>query len=348
MKCAVFSTRPDERRYLEQHARDSRIEWVFHSEPLHLQTAPLARECQAICVFVNDHLNAAVLDQLSAFGVQCIALRCAGFNNVDLPHADRLGLTVVRVPAYSPHAVAEHTFALLLAINRKIHKAYNRVREGNFALEGLLGFDLHGKTLGIVGTGRIGSCVARIAAGFGMSILLHDPFPSKECEVLGRYVALDTLLSQSKIVSLHCPLTESTRHLIGRESLALMPANAVLINTSRGALVDTQAVIQSLKSGHLGALAIDVYEEEADLFFADHSGEVLQDDVFSRLLTFPNVLITGHQAFFTEEALQEIARVTVANLRCFLAGQTCENTVGKTSLSPTAICDEGPRDLRQT
>ncbi|MFN5467075.1 MAG: 2-hydroxyacid dehydrogenase [Pirellulaceae bacterium] len=348
MKCAVFSTRPDERRYLEQYARDSQIEWVFHSETLHPRTVSLARDCQAICVFVNDQLNTSILDQLHAYGVRCIALRCAGFNQVDLSHADRLGIPVVRVPAYSPHAVAEHTFALLLAINRKIHKAYNRVRDSNFALEGLLGFDLHGKTLGIVGTGKIGSCVARIAHGFGMNILLHDPIPSKECEALGRYVALDALLSQSKVVSLHCPLSDSTRHLICTQSLALMPPKAILINTSRGALVDTPAVIQTLKSGHLGALAIDVYEEEADLFFADHSGEVLQDDVFSRLLTFPNVLITGHQAFFTEDALQEIAKVTVANLSSLLAGQPCKNAVGKASLVPTAIGHNGPRHSSQT
>jgi D-lactate dehydrogenase len=333
MKCAVFSVRPDERRYLEQQAQGSPIEWVFHSEPLHLQTTSLAHNCQAICVFVNDHLDASVLDHLQACGVRFIALRCAGFNQVDISHADRLGMPVARVPAYSPHAVAEHAFALLLAINRKIHKAYNRVRENNFALEGLLGFDLHGKTLGIVGTGKIGSCVARIAHGFGMNILLHDPFPSKECAALGRYVPLDTLLSQSRIVSLHCPLNDATRYLIRRESLALMQAKSILINTSRGALIDTQAVIQALKSGHLGALAIDVYEEEADLFFADHSGDVLQDDIFSRLLTFPNVLITGHQAFFTEDALQEIARVTVANLASLLAGRPCENAVGKTKVA---------------
>jgi len=348
MKCAVFSTRPDERRYLEQQAQGSSIEWIFHSEPLHLQTASLARDCQAVCVFVNDQLPASVLDRLHGCGVSCIALRCAGFNQVDISHADRLGLPVVRVPAYSPHAVAEHTFALLLAINRKIHKAYNRVRESNFALEGLLGFDLHGKTLGIVGTGKIGSCVARIAHGFGMNVLLHDPFPSRECEDLGRYVALDALLSQSKIVSLHCPLNDSTRHLIRRESLALMQAKSILINTSRGALVDTQAVIQTLKSGHLGALAIDVYEEEAELFFVDHSGEILQDDIFSRLLTFPNVLITGHQAFFTEDALQEIAKVTVANLSSLLAGRSCENAVGKTSLAPTTIRIDRPQQSSDT
>jgi|688.fasta_scaffold00056_8 D-lactate dehydrogenase len=348
MKCAVFSSRPDERRILEQQAQDSPIEWVFHCEPLHLATVALARGCHAICVFVNDQLNASVLDQLHAFGVRIIALRCAGFNQVDISHADRLGLPVVRVPAYSPHAVAEHTFALLLAINRKIHKAYNRVRESNFALEGLLGFDLHGKTLGIIGTGKIGSCVARIAQGFGMNILLYDPFPSKECEALGRYVALDVLLSQSKIVSLHCPLNDSTRHLIRRESLALMQDKSILINTSRGALVDTQAVIQTLKSGKLGALAIDVYEEEADLFFADHSGEVLQDDIFSRLLTFPNVLITGHQAFFTEDALQEIAKVTVANLSSLLAGHPSENAVGKTKLAPMTPPHDGLRTSSST
>ncbi len=260
------------------------------------------------------------LRALARQGVRLIALRCAGFNNVDLAAARDLSVTVARVPAYSPHAVAEHTLAMILALNRKIHRAYNRVREGNFALDGLLGFDLHGKTVGIVGTGQIGTVVARILSGFGCRLVAHDPQPNAECEALGvRYVPLDEMFATSAIVTLHCPLTPDTHHLVDAGLLSRAGAGLMLINTGRGALIDTRAVIRALKSGALGSLGIDVYEEEADLFFEDLSGRVLHDDVFARLLTFPNVLVTGHQAFFTREALAGIAETTIANVSAFAA-----------------------------
>jgi D-lactate dehydrogenase len=265
----------------------------------------------------NDDLSAPVLAQLQAQGVRLVLLRCAGFNQVDLKAAQALGLTVARVPEYSPHAVAEHTLALLLTLIRRTHRAHNRVREGNFELDGLLGFDLHGKTVGVIGTGRIGRCVVNIFQGLGCEVLVHDPVPHPE--VTARYVPLDELLAASKVVMLQCPLNAATHHLINAERLALMPRGSVLVNTSRGAVVDTKAVIDALKSGHLGGLAIDVYEEEAALFFEDHSDEVLTDDVFARLLTFPNVLITAHQAFFTEEALSAIASITLGNATAFAA-----------------------------
>ena len=247
-----------------------------------------------------------------------VALRCAGFNNVDLHAARRLGLTVARVPAYSPEAVAEHTVAMILALNRGIHRAHARVREGNFALDGLLGFDLRGKAVGIVGTGRIGAAVARIMAGFGCRLLAHDPAPNPECEALGaRYVAMAELLAESDVITLHCPLTPDTRHLIDAEALRKVKRGVMLVNTSRGAILDTRAAIGGLKDGTIGRLGLDVYEEEGDLFFEDLSDQVIRDDVFARLLTFPNVLVTGHQAFFTAEALTAIAETTVANITAF-------------------------------
>jgi D-lactate dehydrogenase len=259
-----------------------------------------------------------VLLRLHAGGVRLLALRSAGFNHVDLAAAAALGIAVGRVPEYSPHAVAEHTVALLLALNRHIHRAYNRVREGNFALDGLLGFDLHGRTVGVVGTGRIGSSFARIMAGFGCRLLGVARRPDDGCLALGmRYVELPEMLTASDVVSLHCPLTPDTHHLIDADALARMKPGAMLLNTSRGALVDTAALIAALKSRRLGSVGLDVYEEEADLFFRDLSGEVLDDDVFARLLTFPNVLVTGHQAFFTEEALTSIATTTLANIDAF-------------------------------
>ena len=274
----------------------------------------------AVCAFVNDQLDAEVLQGLHGAGVRLVTLRCAGFNHVDLQAAAALGMSIGRVPGYSPYAVAEHTAALVLTLNRKIHRAHARVREGNFELEGLLGFDLHGRTVGVVGTGKIGECFVRIMAGFGCRLLAHDPRPSDACEALGvRYVELPALLEQSDIVSLHCPLTPQTHHLIDAPALAAMKRGAMLINTSRGAVVDTRAVISALKSCTLGSLGLDVYEEEADLFFRDLSAEVIQDDVFARLLTFPNVVVTGHQAFFTEDALSAIAEATIANLDAFAA-----------------------------
>lgn len=321
MRIAIFNTKPYDQRFFEEANAVHQHELVFLEPHLNLHTARLADGCAAICTFVNDPLDTATLELLATFGVKLVALRCAGFNQVDLNAAQRLGITVARVPAYSPYAVAEHAVALLLTLNRNIHRAYNRVREGNFALEGLLGFDLHGKTVGVVGTGKIGAIFARIIGGFGTTVLAYDPQPNTELEGAAvQYVPLERLLQQSDIVSLHCPLTPQTQHLINTESLKRMKPSAMLVNTSRGALVDTPAVIEALKSGRLGALALDVYEEEGDLFFENLSDRVIQDDVFMRLLTFPNVLITGHQAFFTREALTGIACTTLENVTAFESG----------------------------
>ncbi len=318
MKVAVFSTKPHDRTYLGAANEGSGHELAFIEAPLEASTAILAGEAEAVCVFVNDQLDAPALEHLSNSGVRLVALRCAGFNNVDLEAAERLGITVARVPAYSPHAVAEHTIALILALNRKIHRAYNRVREGNFALDGLIGFDLNGKTAGIVGTGQIGAIAAQILHGFGCRVIAHDVRPNPDCEALGiAYVDRETLLSESDIISLHCPLTPETRHLIDADAIARMKHGVMIVNTSRGAVIDTRAVLAGLKSGKIGHLALDVYEEEGDLFFRDLSNEILSDDVFARLLTFPNVLITGHQAFFTHEALTNIAETTIANIDAF-------------------------------
>jgi D-lactate dehydrogenase len=265
---------------------------------------------------------------LAEHGLQVVALRCAEFNNVDLPTAERLGIQVVRVPAYSPHAVAEHTIALLLGLNRRLHRACSRVREGTFSLQGLMGFDLHGKTTGVIGTGRIGILVARMLKAFGCEVLAFDVSPNAEAENAGAvYVELEELFARSDVILLHCPLTPDTQHLIDSESIGHMKPGVVLINTSRGGIVDTDEVIAGLKSGQIGGLAIDVYEEEADLFFEDLSNEVIHDDVFARLLTFPNVLVTGHQAFFTREALEQIAATTLSNIADVESGANCENTV---------------------
>jgi D-lactate dehydrogenase len=329
VKVAVFSTRPYTQTYFEDANAAYDHELVFLEPRLDHKTASLAAGFPAVCIFVNDVANAEVLAQLHAGGTRIIALRCAGFNNVDLSAAERLQMQVARVPAYSPYAVAEHTIALILALNRKIHRAYNRVREGNFALEGLLGFDLNGKTAGVIGTGRIGEITAGILRGFGCRVLAHDVKPREEVERLGvEYVPLAELLPQCDVVTLHCPLVPSTHHLIGAHTLMQMKRGAMLINTSRGALIDTRAVIAGLKGGQIGALGLDVYEEEADLFFQNLSDQVLQDDIFARLLTFPNVIITGHQAFFTAEALTEIAHTTLTNIRQLGAREPCANRIG--------------------
>lgn len=320
MRTAFFSAKPFEREPMHA-AAGGRHELVFLPQRLDASTAPAAAGSTAVCAFVNDQLDAPCLSALAGLGVRLIALRSAGFNHVDVETASRLGLAVARVPAYSPHAVAEHTVAMMLCLNRKLHRAFNRVREHNFALDGLMGFDLFGKTVGIIGTGKIGQCVARIMRGFGCRVLASDPFPSAEMRALGAdYVALPDLLTRSHIITLHCPLNPDTRHLIDAAALAAMQPGAMLLNTGRGALIDTRALIQALKSGRLGAVGLDVYEEEADLFFRDLSEEVLQDDIFARLLTFPNVLITAHQGFFTREAVDNIAQTTIANLDGFAAG----------------------------
>lgn len=315
MRVSFFDTKPYDRVHFEKIGAGL-IELQFHEFRLNQETSRTAAGSDAVCVFVNDRLDGTCLKQLHASGVRMVALRCAGFNNVDLDAARALGMAVTRVPAYSPHAVAEHTVALLLALNRKIHRAYNRVREHNFSLGGLVGFDLNGKTVGIVGTGKIGRITAQILRGFGMHVLAHDPFPSTEWAHTHsvHYVPLEALLEKSAVISLHLPLTTSTRHLLGAEAISRMKPGVVIVNTSRGKLVDTTALIAALKEGRIGGVALDVYEEEEGVFFEDLSGQILQDDVLTRLLTFPNVLITAHQAFLTDEALSEIARVTLANL----------------------------------
>lgn len=329
MNVAVYSTRNYDRDSLTEANAGSAHEIAFLDVRLDERTAALARGFPAVCLFVNDPANASVLGVLHAGGTRLLALRSAGFNHVDLEAADRAGMTVLRVPAYSPHSVAEHTLALILTLNRKVHRAFNRVHEQNFSLDGLMGFDLFGKTVGVIGTGKIGSIVARILRGFGCHVLAFDTVQSPECTALGaEYTTLDDLLARSDIVTLHCPLTPLTRHLINAPALARAKPGMMLVNTSRGAVVDTKAVIGALKSGRLGSLAIDVYEEEGDLFFRDLSERVITDDVFARLLTFPNVLVTAHQAFFTKEAVRAIAETTIQNLTDFERGTVrAENRV---------------------
>jgi len=329
LRVAVFGARSYDRHHLTKaNARHGHV-LLFLDVGLDAATAPLAAGCGVVCAFVNDRLDAGVLQALAASGVRLIALRCAGYNNVDLHAAERLGLPIVRVPAYSPHAVAEFTIGLLLTLVRRIHKAWARTREDNFSLDGLVGRNLQGRVAGVVGTGRIGALVARtLRAGFGCQVLAADPIRDPELEQIGvRYVPREALLAESEIISLHCPLTPDTRHLIDAGMLAEARTGLVLVNTSRGALVDTVALIGALKSGHLGGVALDVYEQEGDLFFRDLSGEIIQDDVFKRLLTFPNVLVTGHQAFLTEEALDAIAEQTLANVSALAAGRPLEHLV---------------------
>jgi D-lactate dehydrogenase len=327
MRALIFSTQTYDRESFLAATLPADIELHFQPARLTLDTVALADGHDVVCAFINDDLSAPVLERLAAGGTRLIALRSAGYNHVNLTTAERLGLTVVRVPAYSPHAVAEHAVALILSLNRHLHRAYNRTRDGDFSLHGLTGFDLNGKTVGVIGTGQIGATFANIMAGFGCQLLAYDPFPNPAVEALGaRYLPLADVLAQSHIVSLHCPLNEQTRHLINFQSLNHMLRGAMLINTGRGALVDTPALIEALKSGQLGYLGLDVYEEEAKLFFEDRSDLPLQDDVLARLLTFPNVVITAHQAFLTREALGAIARTTLDNISAWAAG-TPQNLV---------------------
>jgi len=321
MQALLFSSQHYDQDSFSSAPGATQLALHFQGARLTEDTAALAEGYEVVCAFINDDLSAPVLTRLKAGGTRLIALRSAGYNHVDLDAAKRLGLTVVRVPAYSPHAVAEHAVALILALNRRLHRAYNRTREGDFSLHGLTGFDLHGKTVGVVGTGQIGLAFARIMAGFGCQLLAYDPYPNPEVEALGaRYLDLPELLRESRIISLHCPLTPQTRHLINPQSLASLQPGAMLINTGRGALVDTPALIDALKSGQLGYLGLDVYEEEAQIFFEDRSDLPLQDDVLARLLTFPNVIVTAHQAFLTREALAAIAATTLENIARWAAG----------------------------
>ncbi len=321
MRVAVFSSKPYDETFLGQ-ALAGLCQTRFLPVHLSLDTAELARDCPVICCFVNDDLRAPVLQRLAQLGVRFVALRCAGYNHVDLACAKNLGIQVARVPEYSPFSVAEHAVALLLSLNRHIHRAHQRVREGDYSLQGLMGFDLHGKAVGVIGGGRIGQAFCRIMSGFGCRVLLQDPALT-ECD-WAELAPLPQLLRDAQVVSLHCPLTPQTHHLINADTLAMMQPGAVLLNTSRGALVDTRALIAALKSGHIGAVGLDVYEEEADLFFEDLSDQVIQDDVFARLTTFPNVLITAHQGFFTREASNAIATTTARSIAAFTAGQRLE------------------------
>jgi D-lactate dehydrogenase len=328
MRLAFFSTKPYDEQFFTAANERFGNELVFFEGRLDQNTTALAAGSPAICAFVNDRLDADVLAALAAGRTKWIALRSAGFNNVDLAAADELGLKIVRVPAYSPHAVAEHTIGLILTLNRKLHRAYSRVRDGNFSLNGLLGFDLFGRTVGIVGTGQIGICVAEAIKGFGCRLLGYDVVPNPHCLALGmEYVPLPQLLAQSDIVTLHCPLTPETRYLVNAGTIGLMKPGVMLINTSRGAVIDTKAVLEALKSGMIGYLGLDVYEEEADYFFEDLSGEVIEDDTLARLMTFPNVIITSHQAFFTREALEKIATTTLQNVRDLETAGSCINEV---------------------
>lgn len=334
MRVAMFSTKPYDRRSFEERNGGRVRDFAWLEPRLSLETAPLADGFDAVCLFVNDDANARVIERLARGGVRLIALRCAGFNNVDLAAAEAHRIAVVRVPAYSPHAVAEFTIGLMLSLIRRIHRAYQRTRENNFSLEGLMGFDLHDKTVGVIGTGRIGAIVARILrAGFGCTVLATDLRRDAALEAIGvTYVAREELLRASDVITLHAPLTPQTRHLLNARSFGDLKPGAMVVNTSRGALIDSEAAIDALKEGRLGGLAIDVYEQEADLFFEDLSNEIIKDDVLQRLMMFPNVLVTGHQAFFTREALAAIAETTLANIEAFAKGEPLVNVVTAASV----------------
>lgn len=328
MDTIIYSSKPYDEAFFNGSNESFGYKLRFVESKLTCDTVNLIREEAVVCAFVNDTLDRSVLTRLVERGVKLIALRCAGINNVDVNAANELGLTVARVPAYSPYAVAEHTVCLMLSLNRKIYRAYNRVREGNFSLDGLLGFDFAGKTIGIVGTGMIGALVARTMSAMGMRVLAHDPVPNPECLGFGvTYVEIDQLLVESDVISLHCPLTSETKHLIDGTALKKMKPGVMLINTSRGAILDTTAVVNELKTKKIGYLGLDVYEQESALFFEDLSSEIIQDDIFERLLSFPNVLITSHQGFFTSNALHNIANTTLETIRAFSNGMPLTDDV---------------------
>ena len=328
MKVAVFNTKSYDKEFLDRFNSPENHQLVYFVAPLNNNTVNLTNGYDAVCVFVNDKIDRVTVEQLSNNGIKLIALRCAGFNNVDLKAAADYNIKVVRVPSYSPQAVAEHAVALMMTLNRKTHKAYNRVRENNFSLEKLTGFDLYGKTVGVIGTGKIGHAFCKIMLGFGCKVLAYDVFESDDLKGNGvRYLPFQDILKSSDVISLHCPLTPDTHHLIDAEAFSLMKTGVMLINTSRGALIHTKDAITALKKGKLGYLGIDVYEEEENLFFNDLSDSIIQDDEISRLMTFPNVLITAHQAFFTREALEQIAMTTLSNLTDFEEGVQLTNAV---------------------
>ena len=324
MKIAFFDSKPYDKPSFEKYSAQSGVTLKFLEAKLNEDTVELARGCDGVCVFVNDTVNAAVIDRLSELGISLVALRCAGFNNVDVRHAFGK-VHVLRVPAYSPYAVAEHTMALLLTSIRRIHKAYIRTRDFNFSLSGFTGFDLHGKTVGVIGTGRIGRVFIDICRGFGMTVLAYDKYPADDPTI--RYVSMDELLEKSDVISLHCPLTEETYHIMDDTAFSKCKKGVVLLNTSRGALVDAEALLASIKSRKVGAACLDVYEEESDVFFEDNSGHIMEDDVLARLISMPNVIVTSHQAFLTEEALSNIAETTIQNIMTFTKEGTCDNEV---------------------
>ncbi len=326
MKIAFFDTKPYDKPSFEKFGAQYNVKFKYFETKLNEDTAELAHGFDGVCVFVNDTVNAAVIDRLCAMGVKVVALRCAGFNNVDMKYAFGK-IHVLRVPAYSPYAVAEHTMAMLLTSIRRIHKAYIRTRDFNFSLNGMTGFDLHGKTVGVIGTGRIGRVFIDICRGFGMKVLAYDKFPYEGLDNGDtiRYVPLEELFYNSDIISLHCPLTDDTKHIINEDSLAKCKRGVVLLNTSRGGLVDTEALLAGIKSRKVGAACLDVYEEESDIFFEDYSGHIIEDDTLARLISMPNVIVSSHQAFLTEEALSNIAQTTVENITGFFATGQCAN-----------------------
>lgn len=326
MKIAFFNTKPFDKEFFDKFNKTNEL--TYYDVSLNESSVKLAEGFEGICVFVNDKVNASIVEKLAKFGVKLIILRSAGFNNVDLEATKKAGMVVVRVPAYSPHAVAEHAVALIMTLNRKTHKAYNRVREGNFSLDKLLGFDLFQKTVGVIGTGKIGEAFARIMLGFGCKVMAYDIVQNQALADLGiNYCSLDDIFKQSEVISLHCPLNEKTRHLIDNQAIDKMKTGVMLINTSRGALIDTPAVVEALKSKKIGYLGLDVYEQEENVFFKDHSEEILIDDILARLMSFPNVLVTSHQGFFTEEALTQIAVITLNNVAAFEQGKKSGNEV---------------------
>ncbi|MCE9873845.1 2-hydroxyacid dehydrogenase [Hafnia alvei] len=328
MKLAIYSTKQYDRKYLELVNKEFGFELEFFDFLLGPKTAKVAQGCEAVCIFVNDDASREVLTELAALGVKIIALRCAGFNNVDLEAAKELGLEVVRVPAYSPEAVAEHAVGLMMSLNRRIHRAYQRTRDANFSLEGLIGFNMHNRTAGVIGTGKIGVATMRILKGFGMKLLAYDPYPNPQALELGaEYVDLKTLYEKSDVITLHCPLTPENHHLLDASAFGQMKNGVMIINTSRGGLIDSDAAIEALKQQKIGSLGMDVYENERDLFFEDKSNDVIQDDVFRRLSACHNVLFTGHQAFLTEEALTSISETTLNNIRTLVNGEHCENLI---------------------
>ncbi|MBS9424432.1 2-hydroxyacid dehydrogenase [Photorhabdus caribbeanensis] len=332
MKLVVYSTKQYDYKHLEQVNKELGFgyDFEFFDFPLSSKTAKNAIGADAVCIFVNDNADREVLEELAEMNIKILALRCAGFNNVDLDAAEELGIQVVRVPAYSPEAVAEHAVGLMLCLNRRIHRAYQRTRDANFSLEGLIGFNMHNRTVGIIGTGKIGIATLRILNGFGMRLLAHDPYPNQAVLDLGaKYVDLDTLYAQSDVISLHCPLTPENHHLLNEVAFSKMKNGVMIINTSRGALIDSVAAINALKQQKIGALGMDVYENERDLFFEDKSNDVIQDDIFRRLSSCHNVLFTGHQAFLTEEALTSISEITLGNIQQLLNGKICPNIVSK-------------------